>query len=92
MALEQQVGVCAAAQMASALGVKGGDGRAVVTVPSFTLGTPLATPLAMANWTVPIRIEVYLLSVTLTLDTHRVTGRTMMSVLSSVTVPSGSMR
>ena len=36
----------------------------------------------MANCTVPIRIDVYLLSVTLTFETQSVTGRTMMSVLS----------
>ncbi|GJE69819.1 hypothetical protein CHKEEEPN_1349 [Methylorubrum podarium] len=37
----------------------------------------------MAYCTVPIRIEVYLFSVTLTFETHSVTGRTMMSVFRS---------
>jgi membrane peptidoglycan carboxypeptidase len=49
MALEQKAGLCQSAEMATALGIKGGDERPVEVVPSFTLGTSLVTPLAMAN-------------------------------------------
>ena len=49
MALEQKAGLCQAVEIATALGLKGGDGRPLEAVPSFTLGTSLVTPLVMAN-------------------------------------------
>ena len=49
MALEEKVTQCAAANAATALGVKRGNGSAVQSNPSFTLGTDEVTPLAMAS-------------------------------------------
>ncbi len=49
MALEQKTGLCEAVEIATALGLKGGDERPLEAVPSFTLGTSLVTPLLMAN-------------------------------------------
>ena len=49
MALEKRVGLCNAVQVATDLGVRGGNGEPPIQVPSFTLGTPLVTPMSMAN-------------------------------------------
>ena len=49
MALEQKTTQCAAADAATALGVKRGNGKPVQGNPSFTLGTDEVTPLAMAS-------------------------------------------
>ena len=43
--------------------------------------TASSTPLATAAWTVPIRMLVYLASLTVTLETMTVTGRTCTSLL-----------
>jgi membrane peptidoglycan carboxypeptidase len=49
MALEEKTTQCAAADAATALGVKRGNGKPVQGNPSFTLGTDEVTPLAMAS-------------------------------------------
>ena len=49
MALEQKTTQCAAANAATALGMKRGNGSPVQGNPSFTLGTDEVTPLAMAS-------------------------------------------
>jgi len=49
MAIEERTGLCRPAEIAEAMGVYTGDGEELPRVPSFTLGTPEVTPLAMAN-------------------------------------------
>ena len=49
MALEQKTTQCAAANVATSLGVTRGDGSPLQANPSFTLGTDEVTPLAMAS-------------------------------------------
>jgi membrane peptidoglycan carboxypeptidase len=49
MALEEKTTQCAAADAATALGVKRGNGKPVQGNPSFTLGTDEVTPLSMAS-------------------------------------------
>ncbi len=49
MALEQKTTQCAAANVATSLGVTRGNGSPVQANPSFTLGTDEVTPLAMAS-------------------------------------------
>lgn len=47
--VEQRTGLCAPAQVASAMGVTHPDGSAVDPVPSFTLGSAEVSPLTMAT-------------------------------------------
>ena len=49
MALEQKTTQCAAANVATSLGMTRGNGSPVQANPSFTLGTDEVTPLAMAS-------------------------------------------
>lgn len=49
MGLEKKAGLCPSVQVATDLGIRDGNGEPPIQVPSFTLGTPLTTPLAMAN-------------------------------------------
>lgn len=49
MGLEKKAGLCQSVQVATDLGIRDGYGAPPIQVPSFTLGTPLATPLGMAN-------------------------------------------
>jgi membrane peptidoglycan carboxypeptidase len=49
MLLEQQTGVCRPWQIAQSFGVTRADGKALLQVPTFTLGTNDITPLTMAS-------------------------------------------
>jgi len=48
MALQQKTGQCRPAEIAEELGATRGDGKKLLRVPSFTLGTNEVTPLGMA--------------------------------------------
>lgn len=47
--LSELTGLCRQAEIAEALGVRGGNGQSLERVPSFTLGTAPVTPLMMAS-------------------------------------------
>lgn len=47
--LSELTGLCRQAEIAEALGVRGGNGQPLERVPSFTLGTAPVTPLMMAS-------------------------------------------
>jgi membrane peptidoglycan carboxypeptidase len=49
MTIEERIGVCRPADIAESMGVYLGNGKPLLRVPSFTLGTMEVTPLAMAN-------------------------------------------
>jgi membrane peptidoglycan carboxypeptidase len=49
MALEQKTGQCRPAEIAGEMGLARGNGKALLAVPSFTLGTSEVTPLGMAS-------------------------------------------
>jgi membrane peptidoglycan carboxypeptidase len=47
--LERKVGLCAPWNLATAMGVRQGDGQPLADVPSFTLGSNSVSPLSMAD-------------------------------------------
>ena len=49
MGLEERIGQCQPADIAEAMGVRHGNGSPLDRFPSFTLGTDLVTPMAMAG-------------------------------------------